>query len=260
MAESTLSFDTYDLRAGVAADLGWGRDSGKWSDGKLNELKEITQSGIRQFMFPPPLRGEAKAHVWSFLRPTFTLTTESGTTEYNLPDNFGGVFGDITYNDSNNRYSPIRIVGPGEIRKLRQRLVTVNSAPNRAAIEPLAHDGTKSQRYKLLVWPDPNAAYDLVVPYFAIQDSPTGASPFPLGGAIHADTLLASCLSIAEQRIEGDRGVKWSMFTERLAASVYMDRRVTSPQNLGYVGDVERGGGLGSPQYRTNTITHTGRN
>ena len=42
---------------------------------------------------------------------------------------------------------------------------------------------------------------------------------------------------MAEERINDMRGEKWNRFMERLRASIDFDRRITTPETLGYNGD-----------------------
>jgi len=50
------------------------------------------------------------------------------------------------------------------------------------------------------------------------------------------ETILASCLAVAEQRHDDMKGPMWQSFVERLTASVAYDARM-KPERLGYNAD-----------------------
>ena len=54
---------------------------------------------------------------------------------------------------------------------------------------------------------------------------------------MHSETILESCLAIAEQRLENSSGIHTQKFQERLAASCAMDRQLQTPDTMGYNGD-----------------------
>ena len=58
------------------------------------------------------------------------------------------------------------------------------------------------------------------------------------GGALHADTIVAACRYAASELAEPKlQQFHKDIFMERLAASVSLDRRITSVSSLGYNGD-----------------------
>ena len=68
-------------------------------------------------------------------------------------------------------------------------------------------------------------------------DSITG-SEVPLGGQLHTETILASCLSVAEQVIIPNSPHRYrENYLARLRASVELDRQAYTTENLGYNGD-----------------------
>ena len=105
------------------------------------------------------------------------------------------------------------------------------------AAEPLK--GTypqSSQRYQLRFWPISDASYNIKFAYYINPDFLTGALPFAYGGPEHAETLLESCLSVAEKLLDDRMDVHEKEFMKRLEVSKDMDRR-KKPQVLGYNAD-----------------------
>lgn len=240
MAESTLSLDYDDLAKEVGGYLGYRRSSNNWTADQVELISSIVQSGYRQFLHPPPLPGERHRHSWTFLRPIATLEVESGTEDYDMDPNFGGLDGMLTFATDSQRFS-ISLVSEAMIRDMRQSGV-VNSTPQMAAVQPQSSDGTGGQRFKLLLWPKPDQDYTVSYRYFVnpdrlVTNEGSTSVSFPLGGMPHSETMLESCLSIAEQRANDEKGLHWEKFLERLAASVMHDRQAHSARTLGYNGD-----------------------
>ena len=107
---------------------------------------------------------------------------------------------------------------------------TSRTYPYYAAIRPKKQTTTTTgQRFEILFFPIPSVAYTLsfrmlVLPELLVDTTIT----HPYGGAMHAETILASCLAAAESSEEDIRGVKWVEFMDRLAASIQIDKKMVS--------------------------------
>ena len=161
--------------------------------------------------------------------------TISGQYIYDLPDNYGGIDGGFTYTSSNMR-RVIPVVSELFIRKKRAGLNTTG-VPDYCAVRPKSSDNTSGQRYEVLFYPRPSSNYTLEYSYIPLMDVLTASAPYPWGGEPHTETIIASCLAVAEERLNDTRGEKWNRFMERLRASVDFDRRMNTPETLGYVRD-----------------------
>lgn len=236
MAEPTLSLGFPDLQKEVGDFLGFGPTSGNWSAAKTDIIERIIQSGIRQFYFPPSLGGGMPSHNWRFLKPVTTLATVASTDTYTLPDSFGRMEGNLTFASADNAYTAIKLVGEGVIRNLQQRNTSATGKPRYAAVRPKASTGSTGQRFEILLWPTPDAVYTLTYKYAALLDKITASLPYPVGGMPHAETILESCLAVAEMRKDDEKGLHWTQFMERLAASVEYDKQINA-EFFGYNGD-----------------------
>lgn len=242
MAESSLNSAYYELQADIGFYLGFGRgerySETTWSDDQLGRIDSCLKSGLRQFYWPAPIEGHPGSWDWSFLRPLATLNLTSGEQGLNLPDDFGGLEGRITYAaTATGQTWPIDVVNPGTIRQLYAGTPSMTGRPLSAAIE--AKKGTTnigSSRHTLLIFPQADAAYTLKLTYYVNPEFLSGTFPYAYGGAQHAETLKASCLAAAELYQDDSQGPQWSRFQERMAASMAMDRRL-KPQLVGYNGD-----------------------
>lgn len=304
MAESTLSLKYSDLQGRIARFLGYDADS--LSADETADVDNAIQDGLRQFYYPPPVRGPV--HEWSFLRPVldfvawptvtgtvvgqpsyaspvstvdvtaagfyasmvghnFTFDTNdidyqiagyattkqititgdaSGETsddaftitadgDYLLPDDFGAIEGPITFGP-NEAYHSIPVVGEVQIRRERQYGGIDAGTPQMAAIQPNEY-GTTGQRFALLLWPTPNSEYNLTFRYNALASKLSGPDSYPLGGMVHTQTILASCLACAEHTMDDNQGIQKARFMELLTVSIAHDGKAVRAETLGYSRD-----------------------
>lgn len=244
MPESSLALKKSDLESEVGLFLGYGRgsDAGDtaWTSAQSAAIASCVKSGLRQFYFNPavPERGVPASYSWSFLQPTLTVTLASGADSIDLPADFSGLQGnDLTLSDSNRPVCRIPLVGEGEIRRQFAYDADATGQPLMAAVRPLKERrGERGQRFELLFWPAADQAYTVEFTYHLTGEALTGDAPYAYGGAAHAETILESCLAIAEQRLDDSMTVHSEKFKERLEASVAHDRR-GKPQHLGYNAD-----------------------
>lgn len=256
MAESSLSLGFPDFQAAVGFYLGWGRTVANYSANQLARIADIIKSGLRQFYHPVPVDNRP-AWKWTFLSPPLSVVTVSGTDDYDLPDDFGGIDGQFLTFEAGQIYQPVEIVAEYQIRVLRG--VEVSGIPRYAAVRPKTSDGTDGQRWEILFWPNPNDAYTFTGTYQALQEAIDDSAPYPLGGEPHVETVLASCLAVAEYETTEQRGVRWQQFMDRLRTSIDYDAALFVPPSLGYghdpsnhLGAVERHQNTGDPSFVEN--------
>lgn len=195
------------------------------------------RSGERQFYAPPPINGFV--HSWSFLRPQLSLSVVADDADIDLPDDFGGFIDPfLSFVAANNQYYPVQLTTVSEILKFRQfENLSASVQTTHAAVNRKSFAGTTvGMRSELILFPTPTAAGTLKAAYYAAPNATTDAAPYPLGGEVHGETLLASCLAAAEIERDKKPGPMRLLFMERLAASIAHDK-TTSPRNIGYNGD-----------------------
>lgn len=242
MPESSLSLSFDDLCAEVADFLGYGRGikfgEKAWTQKQQNNIETSVKSGCRQFYFPPPVGNEPAAYEWSFLRPVGTVSLASGDQSIELPDDFGGFDGPITITTTSGQVCYIiPLVGEGLVRRRYTDDPNSSGQPEIAAVQPIkGTTATKGQRFQLSFFPAANQAYTLEFPYTILADCLSGSRPYAYGGMAHAETILESCLAIAEQRIDDAASIHTAKWMERLAASMSLDRKFKA-QALGYNDD-----------------------
>jgi len=155
---------------------------------------------------------------------------------YDMPDDFGGMEGEMTFAVTT-QFMPLKRIGEGQVRAERQ-LTTARSRPIFVAVRPKESDGTDGQRFEAMLVPIPGSTtYTLTYRKRILANALSATIINPYGGMAHSDTILASCLAAAELQIEDAKGARWMEFKERLAASVDADRKANSQEYFGYNGD-----------------------
>lgn len=224
--ESTLSISRDDLRS----EIGWyaeiGRDSDEWADSDNANVESWLKTGLRQFY---------TAHRWTFLEPIKTFNTVANTGDYTLAADFGGMKGDLTFG-AELSYRPIPTVGEQQIRSLRQDNTSAG-IPALAALRVQAGaSGQAGQRWTLLLYPIPDAIYELTYRYRILPNALTADRKYPLGGEHHAETIMASCLAAAELKLNNAKGPMWDDYLNKVAHSIEVDNQML-PEYLGYNAD-----------------------
>lgn len=226
MAESTLSLGYPDIAATVAHYLGYTRTSANWTSEEQADIDDVINSGLRRFYNPPSLDPSGKSHSWRFLRPVIQIVTVVDDDEYDLPDNFGYINGSLTFAPEDDG-DDCRIISEANIRNMQQQHSTITGRPQYAATRPKTSDGTTGQRYELLVFPTPDAVYTLTAECVLLPNKITAANPYPLGGMIHAETILQFCLWVAEERKNDTVGHHKAAALELLQTSISRDKEHT---------------------------------
>lgn len=257
MSESTLSLKYSDLLAEVGRFLGYGGDSSLWSSDKQEEIDRYVQSGVRQFYYPPTINGIESAYEWSFLNPTTTIATAVGDQAQDLPDDHGRVLGNIHYAASVCN-TPIYMISEHRMMELAQQ-DSDNGRPTYATVRSKADtSSTAGQRLEIVWWRIPDAIYTLRYRYEAYNGKLSNAKPFPLGGMKHSETIVASCLAVAEQRANDEKGIRWEQFVSMLATSIALDRKLGA-RYYGQMGSPELESETTDLSRRSNgTITYKG--
>jgi len=240
LAESTLNLTFADLQARVGRFLGYGRgvDFGEpaWDVNKTNDIMDCVRSGYHQFLYPSPREGEANSYDWSFLHPVGTFTFAQGASTVTLPDDFGGFENQLSLLTDNTTSMPWQIEwqNEGKIRQQYSVTPTMTGPPQYACERPIkGTNAVRSQRFELFVFPLADREYTIQGQYYLQADAMTNALPFAYGGAAHAETILQSCLAMAELKLDDAKGPQWATWQERLSASISIDRK-HKPAKLGY--------------------------
>jgi hypothetical protein len=243
-----MAVDFTFLRVEVADFLGLGRAT--WSGDDTARLASIVNAGYRQFLSPIPAGGPP--HHWSFLRPVTTLAVLAGTADYVCPSGFVALLGDMTFAAVDGRYHTVRQVGEQDVRAYRQ-ISNRTGPPLWVAIQPQAPTGVAQQTFKFLLDPTPDGVCTLSYRYLLHPVDLDAVNTVPAGGDVYGDTILESCLAVAEQRRNGEAGIHTALYQQRLAASIEVDRQVPT-EFIGYCGD-----GSGSVEWsRVGTATYKG--
>ena len=222
--ESGLSIGYPDLVSEVGHFLGYGRDDSGWSVARVLEVDKIIQSGIRRVYYPPAVNAGTIGYEWSWLRPSTTLSVVSGTSDYDLPDDFGRLVGSIHYPANQYRKS-LSIISIGQMLELRARIGTAVSSgyPTCAATRYKTSTGATGQRQEVLLYPTPGSDLEMPYEYEAYSGAISDTYPYPLGGMQLAELYIESCLAVAENRLNDEIGIHTPQYQALLVDAISRD-------------------------------------
>ena len=172
--------------------------------------------------------------------------------DYDLPRDFGRIVGNITFSEKDNAWHTVKIIGEARTRELRQRDYAASSStdPILAAIVPkktLATAATPDPdsggvaTHTIKFWPAITSSAVIHYRYEVRPQAFSAAGDYPYGADDHSDTILYSCLSEAERRLDREAGVYKMRFMEALTSSIEKDGRANRPEMLGYNSDQSDG-------------------
>ena len=224
-ASATLDLSYTDLQEEIGHYLGYDiTDISSWSAGETAEVDRCIQSGLRQFYYPPAVADIESGYDWSFLKPTTTLTTTASDAVQDLPSDFGRLLGDFHF--ASTVYAPsIVMVSEHRLQTLLSQDTNENR-PRFVAIRSQGSVGLAVQVQEVAFWPIPSDAWTLTYRYEVYAGKLVKlTNPYPHGGMKHGETITESCLAMAEQRSNDEKGLHWNSFVAALAASIKQDRK-----------------------------------
>lgn len=232
-----LSIDYFYILRQVGMLKGYGWNFHSWSYEQRRDVDEIIESGLRKYYYPDPIDAMERGHQWSFLAPTGSIATSDGQRVYSLPPDFERFLGPLTfYGEDNNYYPPIDVTSDARLRAL-EHAADYTGPPQYAAVRPTPSNGKTPQLQELILHPTPDSTYNLSFRYYALQRKLSETNPFPLGGALHAEGILESCLATVELSRGEKNGAHFQAYQRRLVTNILADSR-RAPQILGYNADV----------------------
>src|SRR5208282_4489055 len=102
---------------------------------------------------PPAIEGSDSTHDWSFLHPTQTVDFPSGARAITMPDDFGGIEGQITIAPATTLvWYPINLRNEGYVRAQYAAYPEMSSRPLCCALAPIKGTSVNAgTRFELLV-------------------------------------------------------------------------------------------------------------
>lgn len=257
-----LSISDTTLKYDVGRLLGWGPVA-QWTQEDNDDYAAIKRTALHQFYWPSVEYNDGRPHVWSFLTPTYTLTTDApyatGTVtassgvvtltggiwpswaaegevefggsvdgpyeistrdsdtqitlvdtdvdiasavsfaisryKYDLPSNYGGKFGPLTFRTADLAYriKEVEFIGYEDMRVKRQNWTTDRTYPRLCceALQRVQREGalntalSELQTRELWLYPNPDAVYFMSMRYMINpqtldSDDILGAELYPL--------------------------------------------------------------------------------
>ncbi len=194
---------------------------------------------------------------------TLVISTPTTATFYYAYIDLGGA--EIVGTDSQISYTynygkkALKHVNSQYIKRLSESTAVQHIGyPEYFSIEPHtwpASNDQSVQDFRIAVYPFPQVAMSLHMHAKYAPQALSNANDQPLGAPSHSETIVVSCLAIAEEFGDTPSSQYRELFMQRLAASVMSDRTGMYAGNLGYNKDesdlAER------PWRRITTVTYT---
>ncbi len=218
---ASLALTQTGLQNEASYMLGYGRTYSAASTSQKADVDACVQAGLRAFYWPE------NAYRWTFLEPQASLSVTAGARVFDLPTDFSSIVGDISWPaTSTSRDTLIRVVSEAKIRELIQGITFTNTTPRFAAIinKSAGVGATFSVEFDNYF----DDAYSLAYTYRVMPNSDSTL----YGVGAHSETILASVLAAAEQRIDSTEQSYRQDFVNRLKASLAIDMELR-PSNHG---------------------------
>ena len=162
----------------------------------IDQCLRIVNDGISRFIAHSPADG------WNWMRRRYALTLDAegdgalnidtDPARYMLPEDFGGAnYGELVFNSESGVGPSITWVSEDVI--LRRRAISLDSGyPIMAAVRPYTPSSSTGagRRWELLLYPQPDAAYVILLPYTMYFANLNMATGIATGGV--ATTLVDS--------------------------------------------------------------------
>lgn len=183
-------------------------------------------------------RSSASVILLATAWPSSTATGQTYSIDqrdYDAPDDFGSVVGDLTY-ASPQGWGPVRECSENQIRHMRQGGL-ITGTPFHFAVRPKVSDLTGGQRQEFMFYPSPAAAYVLGYRYETFVSKLSASYPYPLGGMPMVEVYKQMCRAEADLQLNDKRDTEMESAMSLLRVAIERDRRVNTPDRLGYNSD-----------------------
>ena len=153
--------------------------------------------------------------------------------EYDLPASYEKIDGELTYEPGESDYYPaIKARQEGELRR-RLQDNAYTDRPLYYALRRAEFDPTVGSRWRIVLYPTPDAAYMLYAPMKLRPTSLDSTNKYPVGGEKLSQLILEACLASAERLYDGAVGIHSKRFQELLPLAIQADKEASTPRTLG---------------------------
>lgn len=198
---------------------------GEWNTNLLThsqnaQVESLVQRGLKTFYYPP---GQRKC--WSFLTPIASLSVSLVQPENDLPADFGGLYGNMTFASAGASYKPLRQITDSELRASQISESTTSTTPEYFSIRSKTTDNTSAQLYEAVFFPTPLLGVPTIKYRYKVSPAALSSSAtVPYGSDLHAETMRQAMIAhAAEQKENGNQAEEWQKFQQNLVSSQFAD-------------------------------------
>lgn len=228
----TINYAT--LQREIGRREGWGRVTAgsssdtAWSADQILDFQDIVDNGLRRFYWPLPIDPKEPRYVWSFLAPQRNIELVAAKYVYTLPGDFTDMVTPGFQFSSAAGLLNVTRISDDKLESLQSKSPR-SGPPQYYAIQDLKAQAIGFTGYRVLFYPTPDTSYSLQYRYGVTPASLSATNTTPLGGAVHAETILEACLAEADKIFREENGPHETRFRELLAASITYDKSLSQP-------------------------------
>jgi hypothetical protein len=195
----------------------------------LTKVKNIVHRAYLRFLNPiSPVTG--KAHLWSFIKVSYTIQLKNGMWKYALPEDFDRLLAQPQF-DTSDGYDHLIKVDKNWILNCRS-IGDESSTPIYYAIVPSVYNPEIGTKWEIWVYPTPNQSYNLFTSYIMSPIEPSATTDLVVGGPFASEVLLEMALAVAEQQ-ENDEVTYHKEIADQLLAQLLLRDTVDVPDTVG---------------------------
>jgi hypothetical protein len=171
----------------------------------------------------------------SAVAKAYTINTDGS---YGLPDDFGWIVDDFAYS----RDETAVLIQPISLQAIK-RMESGNDStglPLYYAVFVRPFTSTTGSRYDVRFWPEPSGEYTFRYRYHVNPSKMTADAEYPLGSALHAQTVLQAGKYIADTNKHRNSTASKAMYDELMITSIQADSQIAS-KTIGYNGNWKSG-------------------
>lgn len=233
----SLKLQFSDLYSSVSNFLGLTSYGVAPTGSNLTRCQDIVYRAYRRFLYPNNPR-TGRRHVWSFLKTRDTITTESGTHEYDLASDFSEMIIGPVFSLEDG-YTGLRKTDAYYIDN-RRAMSNTTGTPELYAIVPQPFVELEGSEYKIWLWPTPDSEFTITYTYIADPPKPSAAADYLVGGVRTSEVLLELCYAVAEQQDEDMTTQHHTQLAQQLLDQAVVQDSIDNPDTLGRVLGVGR--------------------
>ena len=223
-----LQVDYNMLRREIGRFADSGRSGSDWDTTQDQDIEDALNRGLRLYYYPTVNRETGETYHWSFLEEDLSIELLNDKYQYDLPARFSRTTDEFVIDGATDA-TPLAEADDSDLRALIANEGRTGDPEYFAIRTRRTAPGDRSLR-EVLFYPIPTGGVTVTARMEIEPPALSPANPYPLGGAMHGETIIEACLVAAELVFfpESGPGIHHDKFYDQLLPrSVEDDRELT---------------------------------